>query len=303
MSRTARLLALLELLRVHRYPVPGAALAARLGVSLRTLYRDIAVLQDLGARIAGEPGLGYVLRPGFTLPPLAFTDDELDALALGARWVADRGDAPLAEAARRAVAKIGAVLPSDRRAALDDAPLLVSPGGPCGRRRERVSADASGGGEAACAGAAVADAERSAVPGGELAAIRAAIRREQKLVLTYGDVGERVTTRTVWPVALAYLDRVQLLVAWCELRAGYRHFRPDRIRALASTVERYPRSRHVLVAEWRSTEGTEGGDGAAGDPPQRRPRGGVVGGVVGRTPRGGEAGRAGHRAADATDRS
>jgi predicted DNA-binding transcriptional regulator YafY len=99
-SRAERLLTLLELLRVHRYPVPGAALAARLGVSLRTLYRDIAVLQRQGARIAGEPGLGYVLRPGFTLPPLAFTDDELDALLLGARWVADRGDASLAEAGR-----------------------------------------------------------------------------------------------------------------------------------------------------------------------------------------------------------
>jgi predicted DNA-binding transcriptional regulator YafY len=103
----------------------------------------------------------------------------------------------------------------------------------------------------------------------DLAAIRAAIRREQKLVLTYRDLGDRVTTRTVWPVALVYFDRVQVLVAWCELRTGYRHFRPDRIGALAPTAARYPRPRHVLLAEWRSAEGI---DVAAGDPLQRRPR-------------------------------
>jgi len=245
-SRAQRLLALLELLRVYRYPVPGAALAARLGVSLRTLYRDIATLQGQGARIEGEPGLGYVLRPGFTLPPLALTEDELDALLLGARWVADRGDAPLADAARHAVAKIVSVLPPDRRAALDDATLLVGPSsvGPSG------AGTGSGG-------------------GAEAAVIRTAIRRERKLVLTYRDLGDRVSTRTVWPFALAFFDRTQVLVTWCELRQGYRHFRPDRIAALAATVERYPRRRHALLAEWRAVEGI---GAAAGDPLQRRPR-------------------------------
>jgi predicted DNA-binding transcriptional regulator YafY len=267
-SRAERLLALLELLRAHRYPVPGAALAARLGVSLRTLYRDVAALQGLGARVAGEPGVGYVLRPGFTLPPLALTDDELDALLLGVRWVAGRGAAggaaPLAEAARRAAAKIGAGLPSGRRAALDDAPLLVSGRSLCGNAAARPERGATDPADAE--GAAAAHSEPPSV---DQASIRAAIRREHKLVLTYQDPGGRLTTRTVWPVALAYFDRAQLLVAWCELRAGYRHFRPDRIRALAPTAERYPRPRHVLLAEWRSAEGV---DGAAGDPLQRAPR-------------------------------
>lgn len=252
MSRPERLLALLELLRLHRYPVSGASLAARLGISPRTVYRDIAALQGLGARIAGEAGVGYVLQPGFTLPPIAFTDDELEALILGARLAADRGDTGLADAARHAIAKIGAVLPSERRAVLDDAPLLLNPGGNCNRSARGVRPAA-----AATDASAVAD----------LSAIRGAIRRERKVSLTYHDLSNRTTTRTIWPIALVFFAEVHVLVAWCELRASFRHFRPDRIRALVQAAERYPRRRHVLLAEWRAVEGlgTE-----AGDPLQRR---------------------------------
>ncbi|HKB81983.1 MAG TPA: HTH domain-containing protein, partial [Burkholderiales bacterium] len=99
MSRAQRLLDLIQLLRGHRYPVSGGKLASDLGISLRTLYRDIATLQVQGATIDGAPGLGYVLRPGFLLPPLMFSQDEIEALALGSRWVADRGDARLGQAA------------------------------------------------------------------------------------------------------------------------------------------------------------------------------------------------------------
>src|SRR4029079_12414279 len=80
MSRTQRLLGLLEILRRYRHPVTGAALAAELGISQRSLYRDIATLQSQGARIDGAPGLGYILRPGFTLPPLMFQPEEIEAL-------------------------------------------------------------------------------------------------------------------------------------------------------------------------------------------------------------------------------
>ncbi|KAJ34485.1 hypothetical protein BW45_03595, partial [Agrobacterium tumefaciens] len=90
MSRSQRLLDLLQILRSHRMPVSGAALAAKTGVSLRTLYRDIATLQAQGADIEGEAGVGYVLRPGFLLPPLMFSQHEIEALVLGSRWVAGR---------------------------------------------------------------------------------------------------------------------------------------------------------------------------------------------------------------------
>ncbi|GJG88822.1 DNA-binding protein [Gemmatimonadetes bacterium T265] len=232
MSRAQRLLDLLQLLRCHRYPVPAAAIAAELGVSPRTLYRDVATLRAQGARVEGAPGLGYVLRPGFTLPPLTFTEDEVDALVLGARWVVDRADAPLGAAARHAVAKIRAVLPTDRRQALDDTTLLVGPGAPL-----------DGG----------SPAER-AVGQAELTVVRRAIRAERKLTLTYRDLRERESVRTIWPFALTFFDRARVVVGWCELRGGFRHFRADRIAALTPLDARYPRRRDALLREWRAAE-------------------------------------------------
>lgn len=225
MSRSARLLDLLQLLRRHRHPVSGAEIARELGVSLRTLYRDIATLQAQGATIDGAPGLGYVLRPGFMLPPLMFSAEEIEALALGARWVADRGDARLAGAARQAMARIAAVLPAELRHELDSSALLVGPGAP--------------------------------LPAGEtqLPQIRDAIRQERKLQIRYQDSRGEETERSIWPFALGFFDRARVLVAWCELRGDVRHFRTDRITALTASGQRYPRRRQVLLAEWRAQQG------------------------------------------------
>ena len=224
MSRAQRLLDLLQRLRSHRFPVSGAKLAGELGVSLRTLYRDIATLQAQGARIDGEPGVGYVLRPGFLLPPLMFSDDEIEALVLGSRWVADRADARLGAAARGALARIAAVLPAELRHDLDTSALLVGPGAPM------------------------------ATGDDNLPTIRRAIRSERKLDITYRDLRERTTSRTVWPFALAFFDHVRMMVAWCELRQGFRHFRTDRVTALTWTDTRYPRRRQALLKDWRALE-------------------------------------------------
>ena len=128
MSRAQRLLDLIQLLRGYRRPVSGAVLAEALGISLRTLYRDIETLNAQGAQIDGEPGIGYVLRPGFMLPPLMFSEEEIEAIVLGSRWVADRTDAALSGAARSALAKISAVLPPDLKDGLDTSGLLIGPG-------------------------------------------------------------------------------------------------------------------------------------------------------------------------------
>jgi len=224
MSRAERLLDLIQELRRHRHPVSGAALAEKLGVSLRTLYRDIAALGAQGAHIAGEPGVGYVLRPGFMLPPLMFSEEEIEALVLGSRWVAERADAPLSEAARHALAKIAAVLPDDLKDGVESSGLLIGPGEPI----------------------AAGDAE--------LPSIRQAIRRERKLRIAYVDGDGSRTRRTIWPFALAFFDRARVVAAWCELRTGYRHFRTDRIASLTVLEKRYPRRRQALLREWRAVE-------------------------------------------------
>lgn len=225
MSRAQRLLELVQVLRRHRRPVAGAVLAQEVGVSIRTLYRDIESLRAQGAPIDGEAGVGYVLRPGFLLPPLMFSEEEIEALVLGSRWVSERADGPLGKAARNVLAKIGAVLPEDLKDSIDASGLLIGPG----------------------ALIAAGDAE--------LTTIRQAIRTERKMQIAYGDEQGIVTERIIWPFALAFYDRTRVVVAWCELRAGYRHFRTDRITALDVAEGRYPRRRGALLKEWREVRG------------------------------------------------
>lgn len=227
MARSERLLDLLQTLRRYRRPVSGATLAAELGVSIRTLYRDIASLQSQGADIAGEPGIGYVLKPGFMLPPLMFSEDEIEALVLGTSWVADRADEHLGSAARNALAKISAILPADLRDSLHNSALLVGPG-------QNISTDTA-----------------------DLAVIRKAIRSERKLIISYRDKNGADSERTIWPFALGFFDRVRVVVAWCEIREGFRHFRTDRIVSLDVTDARYPRRRQVLLKEWREAVGID----------------------------------------------
>jgi predicted DNA-binding transcriptional regulator YafY len=224
MSRSERLFDLIQALRRHRRPVSGAVLATETGVSIRTLYRDIATLQGQGAPIEGEPGMGYVLRPGFMLPPLMFSDEEIEALVLGSRWVAGRADGKLAPAARNALAKIAAVLPDDLRNELDASSLLVAPG-------QNFPAETV-----------------------DLSVIRKAIRSERKLGIAYEDAQGAVSERLVWPFALGFFDRVRVVVAWCELRQDFRHFRTDRMSGLSPTDTRYPRRRQILLKEWREAE-------------------------------------------------
>lgn len=222
LSRTQRLFDLIQTLRRYRYPVSGKRLAETLGVSLRTLYRDIATLQAQGASIEGEPGVGYVLRPGFMLPPLMFSEEEIEALVLGSRWVARRTDKKLGLAATNVLAKIAAVLPEDLRHQLEFSGLLI---GPAKMLVER-------------------DDEKEAT-------VRHAIRKEHKLQMTYTDVNGDDSERVIWPLALGFFEEVHVVVAWCELRADFRHFRTDRMVTLVRLETRYPKRRQTLLKKWR----------------------------------------------------
>ena len=223
MSRAQRLLDVIQLLRSHRRPVAAGRLAEELRVSLRTIYRDIETLKGQGAHIDGEPGIGYILRPGFMLPPLMFSAEEIEALVLGGRWVAAQPDEPRGKAAKNALAKIAAVLPDDLQRSLETSGLMVA-------RRDPAAGDA------------------------QLPTIRAAIRTECKLRITYSDEGDNRTHRTIWPIALGFFDRVRMVAAWCESRGDYRHFRTDRIVSITLTERRYPRRRTDLLREWRQRE-------------------------------------------------
>ncbi|UZE51390.1 YafY family transcriptional regulator [Rhodopseudomonas sp. P2A-2r] len=221
MSRATRLLSLIQALRRRRRPVTAAVLAVELEVSERTIYRDIATLMAQGAPIEGAAGLGYVLHPGFVLPPLMFVEDEIDALVLGLRMVTQRGDRALRAAAADALAKISGVLPAELRARAEASALLAGP--------------------SATAPAVAVD----------VAALRQAIVRERRLAIDYVDASGARTARTVWPLALGFFDHAQVLVAWCERQNDFRHFRIDRL-ASVTPGERYGRRRRTLLAEWRA---------------------------------------------------
>lgn len=222
MSRTQRLFELLQILRRHHYPITGKQLAETLNISLRTLYRDIATLQAQGASIEGEPGLGYVLRPGFILPPLMFSEEEIEALVLGSRWVAARTDKKLRLAAKNVLAKISAILPEDLRQQLEYSGLLIGP-------------------------------VKTAIENNDEneALIRHAIRRQYKIQMTYIDVKDNKSQRLIWPLALGFFEEVHVIVAWCELRLDFRHFRTDRIAQLTELETRYPKHRQTLLKKWR----------------------------------------------------
>ena len=222
MSRTQRLFDLIQILRRYRYPVSGKCLASELGISLRTLYRDIATLQAQGASIDGEAGVGYVLRPGFILPPLMFSEEEIEALVLGSRWVARRTDKKLGLAAANVLAKIAAVLPEDLKDQLEFSGLLI---GPAKTLIEH-------------------DDEKEAL-------IRHAIRQEHKVQMTYTDFHGESSQRIIWPLALGFFEEVHVVVAWCELRSDFRHFRTDRIVTLMQLKTRYPKRRRTLIKKWR----------------------------------------------------
>ncbi|HEY1751762.1 MAG TPA: YafY family protein [Caulobacteraceae bacterium] len=228
MRRTERLFAIIQILRRARAPITAASMADELETSLRTVYRDIAELIAQRVPVRGEAGIGYMLESGFDMPPLMLTPDEIEAAVLGARWVAGRGDPALARAANDLVAKIGAVIPSHLRPFLLDAALTTP------ERPSRLLPD-----------------------GLEMARVRASIRGQTKIRLTYRDETDQETERTVWPIAIAYHETVRLLAAWCELRQDFRHFRTDRVSTADFLDERYPARRDILRSQWRRAMETE----------------------------------------------
>lgn len=220
MDKTERLFSLLDALRRRRSPVTAEVLAEEQDVSVRTIYRDVQTLTGLGAPIEGEAGLGYVLRSGFFMPPLMFSPTELEALVLGARWVQTLPDGELGEAAKNALAKIATASAEDLRSRIDDPGLW--PVNLAGKRPRMPILERA----------------------------REAMRTERAVEVDYEDAGGQATTRTIWPIQLAYYEQKEIVAAWCCLRQGYRLFRTDRIARFELTGEAYGRPRREMSQEW-----------------------------------------------------
>lgn len=208
MRRADRLFQIVQGLR-HDRVVTARQLAAQLEVSERTIYRDIQDLSLSGVPIAGEAGRGYRLMKGFHLSPLMFNEEELAALLLGARMVQTWTDKSLARAAHQAMAKIEHVIPDHLKPELEKQEIMV-PAFP-------VSLTVSD----------------------ELEILRAALKQQRKVHFDYQREDKENSSRIVHPLGLFYWGKVWTLVAWCELRGSFRHFRLDRMSNIASLEDRF----------------------------------------------------------------
>ncbi|AXI53239.1 transcriptional regulator [Sulfitobacter sp. JL08] len=211
--RSIRMFDIIQLLRKATRPLTAQQMADTLEVTKRTIYRDIAALQSTRVPIEGEAGIGYILRPGFDLPPINFDVEEAEAITVGLSMIARTGDKGLERAAARAARK------------LSDATQLS----------ETLFSSSWG----------------AKAPGNiDLSAIRDAIRQEAKIELFYCDVNGGLTERTILPVALIYYSEAVVVAAWCEMRGDFRHFRPDRMVACTILSDRFTGKGQGLRREW-----------------------------------------------------
>ena len=205
MHKSERLFQLVNLLRGRRMAITAEQLSQVLEVTTRTIYRDIQTLQQTGIPIDGEAGIGYLLAPGYQLPPLMFDFEELQALLLGSSMVQAWTDPDLAKAAAKAESKIRAILPDGLLQKADDQPYQV----PKFEKHDDVR-----------------------ITHGEL---RKACDQQLKLILDYQDAQQASTLRTIWPLGLIFWGERWTLLAWCELRNDFRHFRLDRMAKIQTT--------------------------------------------------------------------
>lgn len=220
MSRPNRLFRLLDALRRLPAPVTAAQLAHETGVSVRSVYRDIESLRASGAEIGGERGFGYTLVEDGTLRPQTFSRIEIEALTLGLAEVRSMGDPALAAAAETVLGKVAATLPSLGQQHLLHAVSRVY------RFEERFAR----------------------LP--DMALVRASCWREEALVIGYVDRDGAATERTIWPLAIVYLEKMLVVLARCCLRDDFRMFRADRITSVAATGASFRPRRAALLRDY-----------------------------------------------------
>ena len=222
MSRFTRMFEIIQLLRSSSRPLTAQAISEELEVAKRTVYRDIVSLQAMRVPIDGEAGVGYVMRPGFDLPPLMFTSEEIEAIAVGVSMLGRTGDKALQRSANGVVRKVAQVLSTDSRNGFADPSVFTSKW------------------------------HSIAVGGVDPRVLRQSVREEWKLEIKYKDSKGTSTTRVIFPLAVIYYIEVVVVATWCELREELRHFRVDRISACRSMGESFSEVGQSLRAKWRT---------------------------------------------------
>lgn len=209
--RVFRLFRLMDMLRLRTVPVTARALADEMGVSIRSIYRDIADLQSLGAPIRGEGGIGYVMERGYFVPSLGFDSEELDAISMGLQLVAERSSDSLSAAAGRATAKIASAIGETKRKDLLETPLAAGPSLAGIQARARPLYDE----------------------------LRKAITDRAILRIDYLSIAGAHSSRIARPLGLTAFDDTWLLTIWCESAEDFRHLRLDRIQNMEPTGGRF----------------------------------------------------------------
>jgi predicted DNA-binding transcriptional regulator YafY len=218
MRRTDRLFDLIQILRdgrLHR----ASEISERLGVSVRTIWRDMNTLMASGLPVEGERGVGYILRAPITLPPMILNAVELEALRLGLRLATEAPDTALARAARALAKRVAAVTPAPSK---DPDDLFAFPGKTDNRAPKH------------------------------LPPLRRAIKAGERLTITYIDPQGHESHRDIRPLALEKHARVSTLAAWCEARGDFRSFRVDRIVAVSPTGEAFPIEPGCTLADYHA---------------------------------------------------
>lgn len=200
-------------------------IADRLGVSVRTIYRDMDALQGAGVPVDGARGTGYRARAVISLPPLALDPGELNALTLGLAIVAEAADPDLQAAAQSLSDKIDAALPAQAISAHEAWKFEVSP---------------------------FASAARGA---SHMALVRAAIKSRQKLAITILDRSGASSTRRIRPLHMQCWGRVWTLTAWCETQNAFAQFRLDLIAQADALPELFVDEPGRTFADYQSTAG------------------------------------------------
>jgi predicted DNA-binding transcriptional regulator YafY len=233
MRKAERLFQIVQFLRRRRRAVTARTIADHFNVCERTVYRDLQALMASGVPISGAAGVGYLFDKQYELPPVLFQPEELEALALGAAMVNNWTDDAFGARARAALERIEAVLPPTLQTHLQQLVLLSAPS--AARLPWEVS----------------------------FSTLRESIRAQRYLRFRYVDENTKETRRRVRPLGMVFFGPVWLLVAWCELRRGFRNFRLDRMRELEELPERFPEEKgRTLVDYLRAGDCAEVGEGA-----------------------------------------